>query len=109
MSARPCDISSGKITLSLFAQMITNFTISRDFGANGKTPRHLELLDLKLYSLTTNITMTGHTRGGMRPMPMRQGSLNDHSRRSHLDPHLRPLDPGGMGLRSLRYDTKVTS
>ena len=63
----------------------------KDIGPKEKLPTHIEFLDLKLYSLTTNIKITGHTKGGSRPMPVRPGSINDHRLRSYLDPHLRPL------------------
>ena len=78
-------------------------------GAKDKMWRHIECLDIKLHSLTTNIKMTGHTRRGKRPAPARPSSLNDHMWRSLLDPHHRPPDPGGRDPRSLRYDPKVTS
>ena len=55
-------------------------------GLKEKMLKHIERLDLKFYSLI-NIKMMGHTKGGLRPTPMRPGSPNDRKWQGHTSTH----------------------
>ena len=76
--------------------MNANLTISKDIGADGKNAEIT--FGRKPLFTYTNIKITGHTRGGLMPAPTKQRGPNDHTWRSHLDPHLRPTDSRGRFL-----------